>query len=231
MILQFLQRSFSYTKDMREGEEREERERLMNAREAPTLHTKTDWQHSQNQRENRELDLSHYNIHLQLKSAEGSGWRSKRGGGSTAEPKAYRYLYSWNLSRRITSRQADLRYSLLYIHFRGLFQARQTPEGMAKPTKHQSSKQWTGGQMPPAKQGKERRRKSQRNRNKTNKQERKKRNNAHILRVTGSTMAGGQAFRRRLTSQAWHQSQTDSDLLHHIPPYSFRLLSCTTKHR
>jgi hypothetical protein len=44
-------------------------------------------------------------------------------------------------------------------------------------------------------------------------------------------MAGGQAFRRRLTSQAWHQSQTDSDLLHHIPPYSFRLLSCTTKHR
>ncbi len=85
--------------------------------------------------------------------------------------------------------------------------------------------------MPPAKQSKERRRKSHRNRNKTNKHERKKRNNAHILRVTGSTMAGGQAVRRRLTSQAWHQSQTDSDLLHHIPPSSFRLLSCTTKHR
>jgi hypothetical protein len=99
------------------------------------------------------------------------------------------------------------RYSLLYIHFRRLFQARQKPKGMAKPTKHQSSKQSTGGKMPPAKkQSKERRRKSHRNRNKTNKKtrkkERKKRNNAHILRVTGSTMAGVQAVRRRLTSQA-----------------------------
>ncbi len=60
--------------------------------------------------------------------------------------------------------------------------------------------------MPPAKQSNERRRKSHRNRNKTNKKtrkkERKKRNNAHILRVTGSTMAGVQAVRRRLTSQA-----------------------------
>ncbi len=84
--------------------------------------------------------------------------------------------------------------------------------------------------MPPVKQSKERRRQSHRNRNKTNKQERKKRNNAHILRVTGSAMAW-QALRRRLTSQAWHQSKTDSDLLHHIPPSAFRPLSCTTKHR
>ncbi len=45
-----------------------------------------------------------------MKSTEGSGWRSKRGGGSTAETKAYLNLYSWNLSRKITSRQADIVY-------------------------------------------------------------------------------------------------------------------------